>query len=107
MVSQGDIVKLDFTPQSGHEQAGYRPALVVSNDFFNSKTNFAIVCPITNTMNSFPLHVQLDGRTQTTGVIMCEQIKSLDIRQRNCRFVEKLPEDILGRVINIVFAEIE
>ncbi|MDR1966109.1 MAG: type II toxin-antitoxin system PemK/MazF family toxin [Synergistaceae bacterium] len=107
MVSQGDIIKLDFNPQSGHEQAGYRPALVVSNDFFNSKTNLAIVCPITNTINSFPLHVQLDGRTQTTGAIMCEQVKSLDIKQRNCRFIEKLPKDILDRVINIVFAEIE
>ncbi|MDR1979901.1 MAG: type II toxin-antitoxin system PemK/MazF family toxin [Synergistaceae bacterium] len=107
MVSQGDIVKLDFNPRSGHEQAGYRPALVVSNDFFNSKTNLVIVCPITNTINSFPLHVQLDGRTHTTGVIMCEQIKSLDIKQRDCRFVEKLPKDILNRVISIVFAEIE
>jgi mRNA interferase MazF len=107
MVSQGDIVKLNFNPQIGHEQAGYRPALVVSNDFFNSKTNLAIVCPITNTTNSFPLHVRLDGRTETTGVIMCEQIKSVDIEQRNCRFVEKLPEDILDRVIDILFAEIE
>ncbi|MDR3255892.1 MAG: type II toxin-antitoxin system PemK/MazF family toxin [Synergistaceae bacterium] len=107
MVSRGDIVKLNFNPQSGHEQAGYRPALVISNDFFNNKTNLAIVCPITNTMNSFPLHVRLDERTRTTGVIMCEQIKSLDIKQRNCCFIEKLPGDILDVVINTVFAEIE
>jgi mRNA interferase MazF len=107
MVNQGDIVKLNFNPQSGHEQAGYRPALVVSNDFFNGKTNLAIVCPITNTVNSFPLHVRLDGRTQTTGVIMCEQIKSLDVTRRNCRFIEKLPNDIFDRVINILIAEIE
>jgi mRNA interferase MazF len=107
MVSQGDIVKLDFNPQSGHEQAGFRLALVVSNDFFNSKTNLAIVCPITNTVNSFPLHVRLDGRTKTTGVIMCEQVKSLDVKQRDCRFIEKLPRDIFDRVINILLAEIE
>jgi mRNA interferase MazF len=107
MVRQGDIIKLDFDPQSGHEQKGYRPAVVVSNDFFNDKTNMAIVCPITNTDKGFPLHVALDERTQTTGVIMCEQIKSLDILQRNGRFVEKLPKETLKRVLEIVFAEIE
>jgi mRNA interferase MazF len=49
MVKQGDIIKLDFNPQAGHEQAGYRPAVVISNNFFNNKTNLTIVCPITNT----------------------------------------------------------
>lgn len=53
MVKQGSIIKINFNPQSGHEQAGYRPALVVSNDFFNKKTNMTIVCPITNTHNKF------------------------------------------------------
>lgn len=107
MVRQGDIIKLDFDPQSGHEQKGCRPAVVVSNDFFNARTNLAIVCPITNTDKGFPLHVALDERTQTTGVIMCEQVKSLDIRQRNGRFVEKLPTETLKRVLGIIFAEIE
>ena len=104
---QGDIVWLNFNPQSGHEQAGSRPAVVISNDFFNQKTNFAIVCPITNTDNNFPLHVRLDNRTQTTGVILCEQIKSLDIHSRTYQTVERLPGDILESVLNIVFSEIE
>jgi mRNA interferase MazF len=107
MVRQGDIVKLDFDPQSGHEQKGYRPAVVVSNDFFNARTNLAIVCPITTTDKGFPLHVALDDRTQTVGVIMCEQIKSLDIRRRNGQFIEKLPKDTLERVLEIIFSEIE
>jgi mRNA interferase MazF len=106
MVEQGDIIRLDFNPQSGHEQAGYRPALVVSNNFFNNKTNLIIVCPITNTNKNFPLHVKLDGRNKTTGVILCEHIKSLDISSRNYKFIEKLPKDILEYVINIVFTEI-
>lgn len=107
MVKQGDIVKLNFNPQAGHEQAGYRPALVISNDFFNAKTNMVIVCPITNTKNNFPLHIPLDGRTQTTGVILCEHIKALDINARGYQIIERLPPDLLEKVINVVFAEIE
>lgn len=107
MVRQGDIVKLDFDPQSGHEQAGYCPAVVVSNDFFNEKTNLTIVCPITNTKRPFPLHVELDDRTETTGVILCEQIKALDLSARMHRVVERLPDDLLDEVIEIVFSQIE
>lgn len=105
MVKQGNII--NFNPQKGHEQAGYRPALVVSNDFFNEKTNLVILCLITNTNNFFPLHVPLDNRTQTTGVILCEHLKALDIDTRTYKFVENLPNDILEQVINIIFSEIE
>lgn len=107
MVRQGDIIKLDFNPQSGHEQAGYRPAVVISNDFFNEKTSLAIVCPITDTKRAFPLHVPLDERTETTGVILCEQIKALDLEARSYRVVERLPGDLLDEAIAIVFSEIE
>lgn len=107
MVSQGDIIKLDFNPRKGHEQAGFRPAIVVSNDFFNEKTNMTIVCPITNTNNHFPLHIPLDERTKTTGVVLCEHIKSIDLTARPFDFIEKAPNDILKKVINIVFSEIE
>lgn len=107
MVKQGAIIKLNFDPQTGYEQAGYRPAIVVSNNFFNQKTNLTIVCPITNTDNKFPLHIPLDERTQTTGVILCEHIKTLDLSQRQYKVVETLPKDILQTVIEIVFSEIE
>ena len=107
MVKQGDIIKINFNPQAGHEQAGYRPALVISNDVFNQKTNLNIVCPITNTNNSFPLHVPLDARTSTTGVVLCEHIKSLDLNARSYRVVEQIPSDLLQKVLDIVFAEIE
>ena len=83
MVKQGDIIKLSFNPQAGHEQAGYRPAVVVSNNFFNQKTSMTIVCPITNTNNQFPLHIPLDERVKTTGVILCEQVKALDLKARS------------------------
>lgn len=107
MVEQGDIIKLNFNPQSGNEQAGYRPAVVISNNFFNKKTNLTIVCPITNTNNHFPLHVLLDERTQTTGVVLCEHIKSVDLKERGFKVIEKMPTDILSNIISIIVSEIE
>ena len=107
MVKQGDIIKVNFNPQKGHEQAGFRPAVIISNDFFNQKTNLAIVCPITNTNNRFPLHIPLDSRTITTGVILCEHVRTLDLKARNYAVIEHLPDDILYLVTNTVYSEIE
>lgn len=107
MVKQGTIIKINFNPQAGHEQAGYRPAVVISNDIFNQKTKLSIVCPITNTNNYFPLHIPLDERTRTTGVILCERIKALDLNSRTYQLVEELPKDILNEVIDVVYSEIE
>ena len=106
-LKQGDIIKLDFNPQSGHEQAGFRPALVVSNEVFHQKTNLVIVCPISNTLNNFPLHVKLDSRTTTTGSVLCQHIKSLDVISRGYVFVERIPDDILQEVLDIIYGEIE
>lgn len=107
MVKQGDIIKINFNPQQGHEQAGYRPAVVVSNDFFNQKARLFIVCPITNTNNSFPLHIPLDGRTNTTGVVLCEHLRAVDLNARPYQYIEKTPDDILDKVINVIISEIE
>lgn len=104
---QGDIILLDFDPQAGHEQRGSRPAFVASNTPFNKFTSMAIVCPITNTHRGFPLHVPLDDRTKTTGVIMCEQAKALDIAARNAVFFEKAPQDIIYEVADIIIASVE
>ena len=101
---QGDIVFLDFSPQSGHEQAGRRPGVIISNDQFFIKTKLAVVCPITNTSNKFPLHIILDNRTKTTGVILTEHMKCLDVISRNIQFVERLPEDLLDKTLAYVKA---
>lgn len=106
MVKRGNIIKINFNPQSGHEQAGYRPAVVISNDIFNKRAQMAIVCPITNTNNKFPLHVPLDDRTKTTGVILCEHIRALDVEARGYILVENVPPDILDRVIELTTASI-
>ncbi len=106
MVKQGDIIKLNFNPTKGHEQAGYRPAIVISNNFFNKKTNLAIVCPITNTEKNFPLHFKLEN-TKTKGFVLCQHIKSVDLNTRGYKFIETAPQNILNGILDIVFAEIE
>ncbi|MBR3503406.1 MAG: type II toxin-antitoxin system PemK/MazF family toxin [Clostridia bacterium] len=105
--AQGDIVLLTFNPQAGHEQAGRRPALVVSNQSFHRYTGLAIFCPITNQIKDYPLHVKLDERTKTTGEILCEHVKSLDYNARHIAFVETLPDDLLAEVLERIHMSIE
>ena len=107
MVKQGNIILVDFDPQLGHEQKGRRPALVISNDLFNKFSEMAIVCPITNTGKNHPLHVKLNTETKTKGVILCDQIKTMDIKARNFKFLEDTPEYILENVFDIVFSLME
>ena len=100
---QGDIIKMDFDPTKGHEQRGRRPALIVSNASFNKfARGVALVCPITNTDRGIPLHPKLDSRTETSGVVMTDQVKALDLTVRNAEFIEQLPTDILAEVCDIV-----
>ncbi len=107
IAEQGDIVFLEFDPQVGHEQKGRRPAFIASNKTFNQFTKLAIVCPITNRDRGFPLQVPLDERTKTTGVIMCEQARSLDVAARGIVYVEKAPADIVKEVVDILIASVE
>lgn len=107
MVKQGDIIKVNFNPQQGHEQAGYRPALVISNNDFIKHTQLAIVCPITNTNNGFPLHLPLPNTLNSTGVVLCEHVRTLDLNARPWNYVETVSAEFLQEVLNIVFAEIE
>ena len=104
---QGDIIAIDFDLQTGYEKKGRRPALVVSNRAYNQFTKAAMVCPITNTNRNIPIHPQLDNRTKTTGVIMCEQIKALDLSKRNAAFLEKAPADIVRDAVDMVYSFIE
>ena len=100
---QGDIIWLSLDPQSGHEQKGRRPALVISNDVFNEfAISGALVCPISSVDRRNPLQPSLDSRTKTQGVIMCDQVKALDIVAREASFIERVPYEILANVINIV-----
>lgn len=104
---QGDIVYLDFDPQSGHEQRGRRPALVVSNDLFNRISSMTMVCPVTNTDRGHPFHVPLAGRTITTGVVMCDQVRMLDLVSRRASYKESVPEDIVSEAVDLIAGFIE
>lgn len=97
----GDVIKLSFDPQSGHEQKGWRPGLVISNYTFNNATGFTVVCPITNTNREYPFHVFLPDGFDVTGVVMVDQVKSLDYLKRNARFVTKVPDEFLEEIMAI------
>jgi len=109
MVKQGQIILLDCHPQIGHEQKVRQPALVVSNETFNSFSNLAIVCPITNTSKDYPFHVKLDERTITKGLVLADQARILDIEARDYEIIEKVHDDILLEVMDIIsgFIEVE
>ena len=104
---QGDIIMVDFDPQKGHEQKGRRPGLIISNDEFHKRSNMALICPITNTLSGFPMHIALDDRTATTGEIMCEQVKCLDHNARNPLYIEFAPDDIVDEVADLIFSFVE
>jgi len=101
---KGDYIAASFDPQSGHEQKGRRPALVVSNDLFNSSTGLTIVCPITNTRRGFPFHVSIDDDPKVTGVVMVEQVKSIDFRTRGARRVSKASPAVVEEVLSLLDA---
>lgn len=93
---QGDIIFLDFDPQAGHEQAGKRPALVVSEQVFNETTGFAAVCPITNQIKDYPFEVKLSGTKKISGVVLSDQFKSLDITARKFKIVDTVDEETVN-----------
>jgi mRNA interferase MazF len=101
---QGDIVFVNFDPTLGHEQAGFRPALVVSKTLYNQNTKQIVVCPITSKAKPLPMRIQLDEKTKTQGYIMCDQIRTFDIYARKPKFIEKISDDILEQVKQTVSA---
>jgi len=98
---QGDIVALNFDPQSGHEQKGRRPAIIISNKTFNQHLGLAFACPITNTKRDFPFHVKVQS-DNITGYIMSEQMKSIDYNARNIKFIEKANQNTINQILGIV-----
>ncbi len=96
---RGDIVKLSFDPQEGHEQAGYRPAIILSPAKYNTLSSLALMCPITNQSKGFLFEVRLVEEMITAGVILSDQVKSFDWRSRRVKFVEKAPNELIDEVL--------
>jgi mRNA interferase MazF len=101
---KGDFVAVNFDPQSGHEQRGRRPALVVSNTLFNQRMGLAIVCPLTNTDRGFPFHVAILDDPKITGFVMVEQVKSIDFRARKAARIGKASDALLDEVLSLLDA---
>ncbi|MEM9216032.1 MAG: type II toxin-antitoxin system PemK/MazF family toxin [Cyanobacteria bacterium P01_F01_bin.150] len=104
---RGDFVWLQFNPQSGHEQKGKRPALVLSRDRFNQKMGFVYVCPISTTKRKNPFYVPIPEGESVTGVVMADQLRSLDYRARKAQYIgccsDFLLRDVLRRVKPILY----
>ena len=101
---KGELITLTFDPQSGHEQRGRRPALVISNDLFNKHTGLCLACPITNTRREYPFHVPGPEGHGVTGVVMVEQVKSIDYASRKATRLGKAPVELLDEVLSILDA---
>ena len=101
---KGEFVALTFDPQSGHEQRGRRPALVVSNDLFNRHTGLCIACPITSARRGYPFHVTIPADCDVTGVVMVEQVKSIDFRARKAKRIGQAPDAVLDAALSLLDA---
>jgi mRNA interferase MazF len=101
-MKQGDIIWVDFDPTKGREQAGYRPAVVISQAAFNQKRSLAMICPITSKVKPFRFRVLLDDRTQTQGDVICEQVRTIDLLARKCKIIEPLPKDLLEEILEAI-----
>ncbi len=95
---RGDILWLTFDPQAGHEQAGRRPALVLSPLAYNRRANLAVVCAITNQAKGYPFEVALPNDSPVSGVVLADHVKSADWAARRARFAGKVAADVLAEV---------
>ena len=102
-----ELFFLDFNPTIGHEQKGFRPAVVISNNIFNINTKMVMVCPITSNEKEFPTHYKLEDTKKVHGAVLCEHIRSIDYEIRNLNFVEKLSNNDFISIITLLNACIE
>jgi len=101
---KGDFIALTFDPQSGHEQRGRRPALVLSNDLFNRHTGLCIACPITRTRRDYPFHVPIPDGQAVAGFVMVEQVKSVDFQSRKARKIGQASIHVLEEALSLLDA---
>ncbi|MDR2098010.1 MAG: endoribonuclease MazF [Spirochaetaceae bacterium] len=95
---RGDIVWLNFNPQTGHEQKGKRPAIVISPKEYNGKVNLGLFCPITSQEKGYPFEVKIKNE-KINGVALSDQIKSLDWTKRNIEYITKVTEEEIKKVV--------
>lgn len=95
---RADVAWLHFTPKAGHEQAGRRPALVLSPRAYNRKVGLALFCPVTSQVKGYPFEVPLPEGAGAEGVVLCDQVRSLDWRARRAKRIGRVPRDVMEEV---------
>ncbi len=98
---RGDIVWLNFSPQQGHEQAGVRPALILSPKNYNESSKLMLACPITSKIKRYPFEVRVRAK-KIDGVVLADQVKNLDWSARNMTFVEKAPNEVVEQTQELI-----
>jgi mRNA interferase MazF len=98
---QGDIIKLDLNPRKGHEQQGFRPVIVLSNNIIPQYTNVVIAAPISTTRRRLPLYRDLPDNLTTKGTVLLDQLVTLDYKARSFQFIEKVPSDFLLQLLGV------
>ncbi|HQE26061.1 MAG TPA: endoribonuclease MazF, partial [Candidatus Atribacteria bacterium] len=96
---RGDIVWIDMQPQAGHEQSGRRPAVVLSPESYNGKVGLALLCPITRQLKGYPFEVIIPPGLKVEGVVLSDQVKSLDWKVRNAEFCDKVPDNVVLEIL--------
>lgn len=97
--ARGDAIWINLHPQAGHEQAGRRPAVVLSSSAYNGRVGLALLCPITHQRKGYPFEVRIPSQLRVTGVVLADQIKSLDWRVRQAEFICVLPAETVAEVL--------
>ena len=97
--ARGDVIRLTFNPQSSHEQSGHRPAIVISPKEYNEKTELALCCPITSRVKDYPFEVRIIIKNKIDGVILSDQIKSLDWKERQAKDIAVAGKEILNETL--------
>jgi len=105
--ARGDLIWLQFNPQAGHEQAGHRPAVVISPSSYNRRVGLALCCPVTSQVKGYPFEVLLPQGLGVEGAILSDQLKSLDWRARNARRIGNLPPDLLQETVGKILALVD
>lgn len=99
---RGDVVWISFNPQAGHEQAGHRPALVISPELYNRKVGLALLCPVTSQIKGYPFEVPVPAGLKVSGAVLSDQVKSMDWKVRGASFLCSLPEAAVRQVLSKV-----
>ena len=104
---RGDLIWLRFTPQAGHEQAGRRPALVLSPRRYNARAGLALVCPVTSRVKGYPFEVRLPPGLAVEGAVLADQVRSLDWQARAAERIARAPDEVVEETIGKLLALLE